>query len=158
MQHYRLIYRGTATEEVVSNETLRGLESQASSANARNDLSGLLILSGDSFLQALEGSARELTEVFGKIIQDPRHHRVELIAFEPIPERRFSEWHLRLVDLHDVPGPERARLAGKHPHVDGSILIPDEPNLAFDLLIDAGSVCRSKPWETTPIHGNLLSP
>jgi hypothetical protein len=157
VQHHRLIYRSTATEEVVSNETLRGLESQASSANAKNDLSGLLILSGDRFLQVLEGPARELTAVFGRIIQDPRHHRVEFIAFEPIPERRFSDWHLRLVDLHDVPGPERARLAGKHPHVDGSILIPDEPTEAFDLLLDAGILCRSKPWASRPIRSKLLT-
>ena len=102
MKLCRLIYKSTATAEVVSNQSLRDIERVAVAANARAGITGLLMLSGDVFVQVLEGASREVTALFGKILGDKRHHLVELISVEPTDERYFPDWNMRLLDLYDL--------------------------------------------------------
>jgi hypothetical protein len=142
----RLIYKSIATAEVVSNETLRDLEQKSAAANAAQGISGLLILSGNVFLQVLEGAARDITALFGRIVADKRHRQVELVTFEAIAERSFDDWNMRLVDLYDLSGDKRAYLASKYKVENGSILIPDGLCQICGLLLDARFVCLSAPW------------
>jgi len=146
MRLSRLIYRSTATADVVSNATLGALESSAAIANQRADITGLLILSGTRFMQALEGDPVEVTALFGRIMADKRHHRVELMTFESIANRCFEDWNMRLVDLHDLPGDKRSYLRDKYPSRDGDILIPDDLCHAHALLLDARQLCLTTPW------------
>jgi len=157
MNSYRLIYKSVATEKVVSNQTLRNLESQAAEANAAKGITGLLLLSGNVFLQVLEGSAGDLTDLFGRIMQDERHHRLELITFDAAPERLFDDWNLRLIDLYDLPGEKRAVMAAKYQQSEGSILIPDDKHLVYALLLDARHLCASMPWGSVVDAGNRVS-
>ena len=146
MQIHRLIYKSIATAEVVSNETLRELESQAAAANAENGITGLLVLSGNRFVQVLEGPAEVLTALFGRIMQDKRHHQVTLISFQPVVERCFEDWTMRLVDLFDLPGEKRALMQSKYRHDQDDILLPTDVHEVHAFLLDARYVCLSSPW------------
>jgi len=120
MKLSRLIYKSTATADVVSNRSLRDIEELASAANAEKNITGLLVLTGNVFLQVLEGSPRDLTTLFGNIVADKRHRAVELVTFEPIRARCFDEWSMRTVDLYDLPGDRRALMAAKYEGKDRS--------------------------------------
>lgn len=100
----RLIYKSIATAEIVSNETLRDIESKARENNAAKGITGLLVHTGRTFLQVLEGAPADVTELFGRIWSDSRHGQLELISFEPTASRLFDQWGMRLVDLYDLPG------------------------------------------------------
>jgi hypothetical protein len=50
---------------------------------------------------------------------------------------------MRLVDLFDLPGEERALMQSKYRQDQDDILLPTEVH-AF--LLDARYVCRSSPW------------
>ncbi len=142
----RLIYKSVATAEVVSNETLRDLESKAGEGNLAKGITGLLVLTGNVFLQVLEGKAVDVTALFGRISSDKRHRSLELIAVEPAASRLFDEWAMRLVDLYDLTGEKRALMAAKYGGEDGQIRIPGDPHLVYSLLLDAKHVCLSAPW------------
>ena len=144
----RLIYKSIATAEVVSNETLRDLENKAGESNAVKGITGLLVLTGNVFLQVLEGAAVDITELFGRISADKRHRRLELITYEPAASRLFDEWGMRLVDLYDLPGEKRALMAEKYAGDNGEISVPDDLHLVYAFLLDAKHVCLSAPWIT----------
>ena len=148
MKQSRLIYTSIATAEVVSNETLRDLSGKAAAANAEHKITGLLILSGNRFLQVLEGPQRMINTLYRNIIRDARHHDVELITYEPISSRYFDDWTMRLVDLYDLPRQPRDYLAAKYRHKDGIIQIPDRLHEVYALLLDAKVLCLSHPWTT----------
>ena len=142
----RLIYKSIATAEVVSNETLRDLENTAGENNAAKGITGLLVLTGNVFLQVLEGTAVDVTELFGRISSDKRHRRLELITYEPAASRLFDEWGMRLVDLYDLPGEKRALMAEKYAGDNGEIGVPSDPHLVYAFLLDAKHICVSLPW------------
>jgi hypothetical protein len=131
---------------MVSNETLRDLEAKSSAANAKHGITGLLVLSGNVFLQVLEGTGRDITELFGRIICDKRHQLVELITYETAIERYFDDWNMRLVDLYDLPGDKRALLASKYNSDNGNIVIPSSLHTVYAFLFDVKHFCSSTPW------------
>lgn len=147
MKRSRLIYTSTATADVVSNETLYDLTQKAAKANAERQITGLLILSGNRFLQVLEGPHHHVNALYRNIIRDPRHHDVELVSFEPADSAYFDDWDMRLVDLYDLPREPRNYLTSKYRHKDGNILIPDRLHEVYALLLDAKAVCLSTPWQ-----------
>jgi len=151
----RLIYKSIATAEVVSNETLRDLERKSGDSNMAKGITGLLVLTENVFLQVLEGSAVDVTDLFGRISADKRHRRLELVTFEPAASRLFDEWGMRLVDLYDLPGDKRALMAAKYANDNGEIAIPDDPHLVYAFLLDAKHVCVSTPWNT---HDSTSAP
>jgi len=146
MSRCRLIYKSTSTAEVVSNKTLRNLEQRASDNNKRKGITGLLVLTGNEFLQVLEGGAADVTHLFGQICSDSRHHGLELITFELEVLPLFNEWGMRLVDLYDLPGDKRALISQKYAGKDGEICVPNDPHLVYAFLLDAKHVCTSTPW------------
>ena len=147
MRLCRLVYKSIATAEVISNQMLRELEQQAIVANAQRDITGLLVLTGNVFVQVLEGDARELTALFATIAGDRRHRAVELLFVKSVGERLFEDWTMRAVDLYDLPGEKRALMAAKYEGKDGMILVPDEEILLNTFLLDARFFCSSSPWQ-----------
>ena len=145
MKPSRLIYRSIATEEVISNEALRDIESKASENNSGKGITGLLVLSGNTFVQVLEGPALDVTQLFGRIMADKRHRQVQLVSFELGVERGFDDWNMRLVDLYDLPGDQRALMAAKYPAKGGDIAVPSETHLVYAFMLDARYICRSVP-------------
>ena len=54
------------------------------------------------FIQVLEGNRREVSRLYNKIASDPRHVDVEILLFEDILERRFSNWTMGQVNLAKI--------------------------------------------------------
>jgi hypothetical protein len=44
-------------------------------------------------------------------VRDPRHERVELVAYFPIPRRQFSSWGMSLLPFTDADSPVAANAA-----------------------------------------------
>jgi len=143
----RLIYRSTCSASFLPNEDLRELVHKSAEHNAKHDITGLLLLSGDQFLQVLEGPCKPVNQLFNRIVHDARHHDLELIAFEQIGPRYFDDWCMHLVDLFDLSRQPRDLLAQKYGAANGVIRIPERLHEIFGLLLDARAICRNKPWE-----------
>lgn len=146
MRLCRLIYRSTAAAEVVPNSLLRDIEAQASAANATSDITGLLVLAGNVFVQVLEGDAQALTALFSRITTDKRHRQVELVTHQRIPARLFNDWAMRLVDLYDLPGEKRGFMVAKYGREGEQLAIPEEPDALLAWLLDARFLSLSAPW------------
>lgn len=89
----RLIYvsqQAKALSEIEINELLV----KAREHNLSHQLTGLLISAGKHFLQELEGPAAEVTALYQRIEQDPRHVNVTLVHKGPIAYRRFPSWSM----------------------------------------------------------------
>lgn len=142
MGRCRLIYTSISSEEIISNDDLNALVQHSAENNQRENITGMLLLSGDRFLQVLEGGSKSVNRLYGKITQDPRHHDVELVSFESIGTSYFEDWNMRLVDLYDLPMRPRKFLMEKYEHKDGEIVIPTRLHTAFSLLLDARALCE----------------
>lgn len=150
MPDCRLIYKSIAKDATLDNEALAAIEQTAINHNGRNKITGLLVLSGNQFLQVLEGESSKVNELYSRIVTDPRHEKVELISFEPIAERYFDAWAMRLVDLYDLPRQPREFLMKKYAFEHDAVLIPTQLNLVYSLLLDARTFCLSEPWTNAP--------
>lgn len=146
MENCRLIYKSRASTDVVSNKAISSLVEQSAQANKERQITGLLLLSGDQYLQVLEGPCHNVNRLYGTISRDKRHRDIELITFEPMESRYFDDWGMRLVDLYELTKYPREFLAAKYQDRDGVILIPDRLHEVYSLLLDARALCLTTPW------------
>lgn len=140
----RLIYRSQTSWDNLSNEMLKELAQASEKRNREQGISGLLVLSGENFLQVLEGEACKVSALYAKILQDKRHHDVTLISFEQVTGRCFEDWSMRVADLNDLPLSSRDLLRAKYSEEEGYIEIPDDNPRALALLFDARALCLSE--------------
>jgi hypothetical protein len=147
MGHCRLIYRSACSDAFMPNEDLRRLVRQSADNNRDSGITGLLILSGDHFLQALEGPAQAVNRLFMRIVRDERHHDVELISYEQIGPKYFDNWDMHLVDLFDLSKHPRRYFADKYQVKNGVVQIPDRLHEVYALLLDAKAICTGRPWD-----------
>jgi hypothetical protein len=99
-----LMYRSLA-RDAPSAEALHTLLRQCRERNAREGLTGFLVLHQGRFVQWLEGPEAGLQRVWASIERDPRHHQVELLQRARDTHRLFAGWQMRLgmVDTADAP-------------------------------------------------------
>lgn len=64
--------------------------------NSRLNLTGILHYSGDSFIQVLEGSRKDVSLTYHRIAGDPRHQNITLISCLDARERLFPGWSMGL--------------------------------------------------------------
>jgi hypothetical protein len=65
-------------------------------------VTGLLCISGDTFIQVLEGGRDEVCDLYNAIVRDGRHTQVRLLVFEEITERRFGAWTMGQVQANRI--------------------------------------------------------
>lgn len=104
----RVIYVCTTSYKINDHEILRLLR-QARIANRKQNVSGMLLYIGGSFLQTLEGEPAMVDAVSGTIFRDKPRMRLTQIAREPIAEREFSEWTMGFATVDPL---EAGRLLG----------------------------------------------
>src|SRR3982751_2776801 len=95
---FRLIYRSQsriAPEE--STPELGDIFAAARRNNKRLDVTGALVITDDSFAQALEGDEAVVRELYERISGDPRHEDVELLGAESVGDRAFGRWAMAKV-------------------------------------------------------------
>ncbi|NUB46227.1 BLUF domain-containing protein [Fertoebacter nigrum] len=118
-----LCYRSVAQPGLDVPDVLAIVESAQRQNNARN-VTGVLFYDHGRFLQWLEGTNGAVTEVMSMIRTDRRHSDIEVLVIEPLPVRRYAEWHMQL-----CCGEEDAELMTlaerEHVVVLGEAMMPD---------------------------------
>ena len=99
MSVHRVIYGSRAVTAFDPDDLLALLET-ARRRNAALDVTGMLLYSSGSFLQALEGEADAVHEVYTRIVADPRHTALRILADTRVAGRRCAGWSMgfELVD------------------------------------------------------------
>ena len=86
-----LIYASRSTEYFHEHQIPELLQ-QVRIANARQEITGMLLYIDGSFVQVLEGHPEMVDAVFSRILSDMRHNQLRSIARDSIPERAFEGW------------------------------------------------------------------
>jgi hypothetical protein len=110
-----LMYRSLA-RDAPSAEALHTLLRQCRERNAREGLTGFLVLHQGRFVQWLEGPEAGLQQVWASIERDPRHHQVELLRRTHGTHRLFAGWQMQLgmADTANAPADTVPLDAGLH--------------------------------------------
>ena len=94
----RLMYVSRATE-TVRPEVLNAILKKSTQNNPAAGVTGVLCFSGNIYLQVLEGGRSQVSKLYNRIAQDPRHTDVVMLGYEEIEERRFSGWAMGQVNM-----------------------------------------------------------
>ena len=94
----RLMYASRATE-TVRPEALNAILKKSTHNNPGVGVTGVLCFSGEIFLQVLEGGRLQVSKLYNRIAQDPRHRDVVLLGYEEIEERSFAGWAMGQVNM-----------------------------------------------------------
>ena len=94
----RLMYASRAAEPVKP-ETLNAILKKSTHHNPTVGVTGVLCFSGAVYLQVLEGGRMQVSALYNRIAQDPRHHDVVLLSYDEIDERRFAGWAMGQVNM-----------------------------------------------------------
>jgi hypothetical protein len=97
----RLLYASHAPKDI-DGAFMETILEQSRKNNPAAGVTGILCYSGQMFMQVLEGNRREVSRLYNKIASDPRHENVEILLFEDILERNFSNWTMGEVNLSKV--------------------------------------------------------
>lgn len=92
----RVVYVSTAAPDL-SEDAVKAIAEDAQRNNQRRGLTGLMAFNGLNFIQALEGAAADVDDVFAAIRRDKRHSGVIALIEEPCLERQFPDWRMRYV-------------------------------------------------------------
>jgi len=94
----RLIYVSRAKGPQTTTVTTSILQ-QAQVHNKVQGITGVLCQGQGFFIQVLEGERSPVNALYRRICSDLRHSDVELLRYEDIAERKFSQWSMALVKL-----------------------------------------------------------
>lgn len=115
---FQLIYISSA-KDAVDAATLADILAVSRRNNARVGITGLLVVGGRRFLQALEGPEQAVLATYARIQNDPRHRACVLLANKSVSQRAFGDWWM----AHESDG---SALTEK---VASLVACIDEPNL-----------------------------
>jgi hypothetical protein len=100
----RCLYVSRATKPLTTGVLDRILE-QSRAKNPKSGITGLLCFRDDIFVQVIEGGRDAVNALYNAIARDDRHSDVQLLTYEEITERRFSNWSMGKVNIDNInPG------------------------------------------------------
>lgn len=85
------VYTSVAAEPF-GDAQLGALLEHSRAANARVDVTGLLLHREGRFIQFLEGPEPAVRDLLATIAADPRHTRVRVLLEQHVAARQFPEW------------------------------------------------------------------
>lgn len=94
----RCLYASRAADPITG-KLLDDILDQSRRNNPGLGVTGLLCISGEIFIQILEGGRDEVCTLYNAIVRDDRHKQVRLLAYEEIAERRFGAWTMGQVNI-----------------------------------------------------------
>jgi hypothetical protein len=80
---------------------MRALIATCHKNNSSRAVTGLLHYNGFYFIQVLEGSRAEVSSIYHRIANDPRHQNLILVSCSDVRERLFPTWSM---GLHEGTG------------------------------------------------------
>ncbi len=95
---HQIVYFSQPTRSMPLSE-VRELLIKAQINNHFNDVTGLLLFDGDSFVQVLEGPRDKVMALFRKIERDPRHTKFTTLMEREIAQRDFGQWSMGLAHI-----------------------------------------------------------
>lgn len=98
----RLIYISTA-RAMLSEQELDTILCVSRRNNAAAGVTGLLIVGGRRFLQALEGPTAAVKQTYERIKADKRHFAAVLLDSREIEERSFAMWAMGHQPSKSIP-------------------------------------------------------
>lgn len=103
MSLVRLVYvsRSRLVEADRRVELARILET-AQRLNAERHVTGFLMATPGGFAQVLEGEADPIAETYGRIMVDPRHGDLRLLARDAIEQRQFAGWAMAFAERNET--------------------------------------------------------
>lgn len=107
----RLVYASRAAHSL-GNLHLFNLLLQARAKNKRLGITGHLLYLDGGFTQCIEGPPNAIEDLWRSILDDERHHSVQLTTRHPITERRFADWSMAFSSYSSF---ERYKLPGFFP-------------------------------------------
>ena len=93
-----LIYMSSAAKEM-NEEDLLEMLAQSRSRNEAQNITGMLLYKDGVFLQALEGNAKDVDDIYKSILLDKRNTGHYLIEEKEIIDRQFPDWSMGFEDL-----------------------------------------------------------
>lgn len=93
-----LIYASTSSTCATPAE-LAAILATSRRNNTRDGVTGMLLHTGGSFFQVLEGEAAAVDAAFARIAGDERHRDVVTIIRERIHQRAFGEWSMGFAEM-----------------------------------------------------------
>ena len=103
----QLIFSSTRTDS--GSETVDAILRASRTNNARDGVTGLLIVGERHFVQLLEGDRASVSRCFLRITRDARHQDLEVISTGEVPQRLFAEQSMQRIDLSSVKSPSLGR-------------------------------------------------
>ena len=96
----RLLY-ASREADAVNADALSAILRVSKENNHAAGVTGVLCHCASSkiFMQVLEGGRVQVSALFNRISQDPRHRDVVLLSYEEIGERSFSGWSMGQVSM-----------------------------------------------------------
>lgn len=93
----------------ISNDDLIDILETARLNNASLGVSGMLLYTGDGFVQVLEGEENVVDDLVKLIKKDPRHKDFRIVERKQIETRDYAEWtmgfkRVEKKDLRNIPG------------------------------------------------------
>lgn len=82
------------TSQPMSAEQLLSLLMQCRTSNEARGITGMLLYSAGTFLQAIEGEDDVIEDLLGKIVQDPRHEDIKVLSKKAINARQYTDWSM----------------------------------------------------------------
>lgn len=99
----RLVYasRSRLVETDRRAELARILET-ARRLNAERHVTGFLMATPGGFAQVLEGETGSIAETYGRIMVDPRHGELRLLAQDTVEQRQFGGWAMAFAERDET--------------------------------------------------------
>lgn len=90
----QIVYISTARALVPGAAMLKDILSTSRRNNHRDGLTGVLVVGGCRFLQAIEGPRQSLDQAYRRIQVDERHFALVQLSRKPITTRSFPDWDM----------------------------------------------------------------
>ena len=84
----------SAAAKAISADDVTDILAAGHRNNPARDITGMLLFTGESFLQVLEGAPDVVDDTYRKITRDPRHSGALVLARRPIAHRAFPDWSM----------------------------------------------------------------
>ena len=94
---FRLIYRSRNRLDPEDKADLGAIFLSARSHNRELGVTGALLVTPDSFVQALEGDEATVRALYDRIEKDPRHDEVTVLEADGVTGPVFSRWAMAKV-------------------------------------------------------------
>ncbi|SJM70324.1 BLUF domain-containing protein [Psychrobacter piechaudii] len=96
----RLVYASSLTfKSRFKPAIFQTVEQDARRYNQQHGITGTLCYGNGQFLQCLEGQKKVLLPLLQEIFDDTRHKEAKILIVQPIEQREFSNWGMRLMFL-----------------------------------------------------------